>query len=98
MSQTEIHFFNTNQGTPETVIKETVKSIALEDRVLELFKSSPKHGFIWSDVCTYLGIEVAQYGSIKRCLTNLMNRGHLFKSTNTKISIFGSKAHYYFLK
>ena len=97
MSQTEIRFFNTNQSDRETLVKEIAKSISLEDRVLEFFKSRSKEGLIWSDVTTQLGIEVASYGSVKRSITNLMNRGLLYKSTNTKVSIFGSKAHYYFL-
>lgn len=96
MTQTTI-FFNTTHLNGYELSVENSNALSLQESVHQLFKSNPKTGFIWSDICTMLGVEVCKYGSVKRSITNLLNEGKLYKSTNTKLSIFGKKAHFYFV-
>lgn len=96
MTQTAL-FYNTTHLDGDELKGEVLRAKSLQELVHQFFQNNPKKGFVWSDVTTSLGVEFAQYGSVKRCLTNLMNDGKLYKSTNVKNSIFGKKAHFYFL-
>lgn len=93
----ENNFFNTTHLIGEELETEQSNAKSTQAKVLKHFEKFPKKGFIWSDITTELNIGVESYGSVKRCLTNLMNEGKLHKSTNVKKSIFGKKAHFYFL-
>lgn len=92
----ENNFFNTTHLIGEELEAEKSNAKSLQAKVLKHFIDNPKNGYVWSDVTTALNIDVTQYGSVKRCLTNLMNEGKLYKSHNLKASIFGKKAHFYF--
>ena len=95
MTQTSLYFNTTNLSSGE-LLSEHLSARSLQSKVLDFFESSPKNGFIWSEVCEGLGVEISQYGSVKRCMSNLLREGKLYKSTNVKKSIFGKKAHFYF--
>lgn len=92
----ENNFYNTTHLKGEELITEQGNAKSLQAKILKHFEAFPKQGFIWSDISTSLNLDFSQFGSVKRCLTNLMNEGKLYKSTNVKKSIFGKKAHFYF--
>ena len=48
-----------------------------------------------SDVWGYIGHETAPLTSIRRALSNLTHEGKLYKTTTTKIGLYGKPEHYY---
>lgn len=92
----ENNFHNTTNLKGVELLNEQLNANSLQKKVIAFFEANPTKGFIWSDLIEVLNVDISQYGSIKRCLTNLLTLGKLYKSTNTKKSIFGKKAHYYF--
>lgn len=98
-------FHNTTMLTGIELKKEQNEAQALQKRVLKFYQDRGiGQGWIWSDISTELGLDIQQCKSVSRCLTNLSkevnpvtNKPFLYKSKNTKKSIFGGKSHYYFL-
>jgi len=93
LKQLDIFYHITTNISNSEIEKQSKKAESLENRVLEFFKSNPNKQMIWSDVAQLMGLEVGQYGSCKRCITHLVNKGEIEKLKEMKKSIFGGESH-----
>lgn len=89
----DIFYHQTTNISNEEVEKESKKAESLEVRVLEFFKKHRNQEFIWSEVAEKMGLEVGQYGSVKRCISHLVRDKQIEKLETMEKSVFGGQSH-----
>jgi hypothetical protein len=87
-----MNYYNTTHESGQLLLQYEYKAISLERIVLELFKMQNKP-LTWSDV--HLIIPNVNEVSLKRSITNLKTSGHLEKTKEKGISIYGKPAYKY---
>lgn len=84
-------YYNTNNCSGQLVLEFTSKNQSQEERVLELFYEV-KRPLSWCEVKGFLDFNEC---SIKRCLSDLKEKGKLIKEQTTVTGSFGKPVHRY---
>lgn len=88
-------FYNTTHLSGDVLLTEVSNAESLENKVKKVFEDEQKHAFTWSEVWVKLGMQATNESSVKRSITNLLNKGVLIKTTMLKKSFYGKSAHLY---
>ena len=87
-------FYNTNNEYGTTLKNSEAKAKTQEDIILSIYMKSKylSASEVWN---RYGRDEFIPITSIRRGITNLCNSGHLQKTDDTKIGIYGKQEHIY---
>lgn len=93
--QLDIFYHITTPISESEINREIVKAKSLQARVFEFFQRNPENKMIWSDVAERMGIPLEQHNSLKRSISNLVNKGsiEMLKKEPLEKSIFGGMSH-----
>ena len=96
----QTNYHNTNNETGEEIKLSHKKAHSQKVDVLALYKLMPDVRLSASEVYSLLGYvsNNTPITSIRRCITNLMNEGHLVKLSDKRKGMYGKPESFYQLK